>query len=105
MKMRTGEWRAEPMLSLGGIYAPSTNSNRLKQPIALENMTQKQTQINTIAFHMDNDYAGRSAASAIAAQLEGKYVIRDEPPSFGKDCNDHLQHLQRQKHLRQMERE
>lgn len=99
MKMRTGEWRAEPMLSLGGIYAPSTNSNRFKLPIALENVTQNQPQINTIALHLDNDYAGRSAASAIATQLEGKYVIRDEPPPHGKDCNDYLQHLQR-KHLR-----
>ena len=104
MKMRTGEWRAEPMLSLGGIYAPSTNSNRLKMPIALENMTQKQTQINTIAFHLDNDYAGRSAASAIAAQLEGKYVIRDEPPSFGKDCNDYLNHIIKQKYLKMASR-
>ena len=40
-----------------------------------------------------------------AAKLEGKYVIRDEPPPHGKDCNDYLQHLQRQKHSRQMVRE
>ena len=93
------------MLSLGGIYAPSTNNNRLKLPIALENMTQKQPQINTIVLHLDNDHAGRSAALAIATQLEGKYVIRDKPPPFGKDCNDHLQHLQRQRHSRQMGRE
>ena len=40
MKMRTGEWRAEPMLSLGGVYAPSTNNKQTKLPIALQNMTQ-----------------------------------------------------------------
>ena len=57
MKMRTGEWRAEPMLSLGGVYAPSTNNKQTKLPIALQNMTQNQTQINTIALHLDNDYA------------------------------------------------
>ena len=39
MKMRTGEWRAEPMLSLGGVYAPSTNNKQTKLPIALQNMT------------------------------------------------------------------
>ena len=84
MKMRTGEWRAEPMLSLGGVYAPSTNSKPSKLPIALENMTQNQTQINTIALHLDNDFAGKNATSAIATQLEGKYVIRDEPRHMEK---------------------
>lgn len=104
MKMRTGEWRAEPMLSLGGVYAPSTNNKQTKLPIALQNMTQNQTQINTIALHLDNDYAGRSATRSISEQLGNKYIVRDEPPAYGKDCNDYLQQLQRQKRKRQMER-
>ena len=94
MKMRTGEWRAEPMLSLGGVYAPSTNNKQTKLPIALQNMTQNQTQINTIALHLDNDYAGRSATRSISEQLGNKYIVRDEPPAYGKDCNDYLQQLQ-----------
>ena len=105
MKMRTGEWRAEPMVSLGGVYAPGINSKQLKLPIALENMTKNQAQINTIALHLDNDFAGRGATASIATKLEGKYVIRDEPPPYGKDCNDYLQHLQKQKNARQMGRE
>ena len=104
MKMRTGEWRAEPMLSLGGVYAPSTNNKQTKLPIALQKMTQNQTQINTIALHLDNDYAGRSATRSISEQLGNKYIVRDEPPAYGKDCNDYLQQLQRQKRKRQMER-
>lgn len=104
MKMRTGEWRPEPMLSLGGVYAPSTNNKQSKLPIALENMTQNQTQINTIALHLDNDYAGRSATRSISEQLGNKYIVLDEPPAYGKDCNDYLQQLQRQKRKRQMER-
>ena len=104
MKMRTGEWRAEPMLSLGGVYAPSTNNKQTKLPIALQNMTQNQTQINTIALHLDNDFAGRSATRFISEQLGNKYIVRDEPPAYGKDCNDYLQQLQRQKRKRQMER-
>jgi hypothetical protein len=67
-------------------------------------MTQNQTQINTIALHLDNDYAGRSAARSIAEQLADKYIIRDEPPIYGKDCNDYLQNMIRQKHSRQMGR-
>ena len=94
MKMRTGEWRAEPMLSLGGVYAPSLNKKQLKLPIALQNMTQNQTQINTIALHLDNDFAGRSATRSISEQLGNKYIVRDEPPAYGKDCNDYLQQLQ-----------
>jgi len=93
------------MLSLGGVYAPSTNNKQSKLPIALENTTQNQAQINTIALHLDNDYAGRNAAEAIVKQLEVKYVIRDEPPPVGKDCNDYLQHLQRHRQSRQMGRE
>ena len=104
MKMRTDEWRAEPMLSLGGVYAPSTNNKQTKLPIALQNMTHNQTQINTIALHLDNDYAGRSATRSISEQLGNKYIVRDEPPAYGKDCNDYLQQLQRQKRKRQMER-
>ena len=104
MKTRTGEWRAEPMLSLGGVYAPSTNNKQTKLPIALQNMTHNQTQINTIALHLDNDYAGRSATRSISEQLGNKYIVRDEPPAYGKDCNDYLQQLQRQKRKRQMER-
>ena len=105
MKMRTGEWRAEPMLSLGGVYSPNTNGKRSKLPIALENATQNQTQINTIALHLDNDYAGRNAAKFLTDQLVDRYVMRDEPPPCGKDCNYYLQQLIRQKHSRQMARD
>ena len=105
MKIKTGEWRAEPMLSLGGVYAPSTNNKQSKLPIALENMTQNQTQINTFALHLDNDFAGRNATKSITEQLGDRFIIRDEPPLYGKDCNDYLQHIIRQRYSRQMGRE
>ena len=41
----------------------------------------------------------------IALQLCGDYTVRIEPPPYGKDCNDYLQQLQRQKHSKQMGRE
>ena len=104
MMMKTGEWRAEPMLSLGGVYAPATNSQRSKLPIALENATRNQTQINTIALHLDNDYAGRSATENISLHLRGAFAVRDEPSPDGKDYNDYLQRVIRQKHSRQMGR-
>lgn len=93
------------MVSLGGVYAPSINGKQTKLPVALENATQNQTQINTIALHLDNDYAGRNASENISSQLRCNYVVRNEPPPYGKDCNDYLQYLIRQKHSRQMSRE
>ena len=104
MKMKTGEWRSEPMISLGGVYAPSPNSPSIKIPAALDNALQNHQEVNMIALHLDNDYAGKSAMENIALQLRCNYEMRNEPPPYGKDCNDYLQHLQRQKHSRQMSR-
>ena len=103
MKMRTGEWRAESMVSLGGVYAPSANRKQSKLPIALENAMQNQTQINTIALHLDNDYAGRSAAENISLQLRGNYKTIDAPPPIGKDCNDYLMHILQRNRSRRMD--
>ena len=102
MKMRTGEWRAEPMVSLGGVYALSTGNKQSKLPIALENATQNQTQINTIALHLDNDYAGRSASENIALHLRGNYEVKNEPPAAGKDFNDYLTHINKRNRYRPM---
>ena len=92
------------MLSLGGVYAPNVNKKQSKLPIALENMIQKQSQINTIALHLDNDYVGRSASENIVLQLRGSYEVRNEPPLAGKDYNDYLQKFKRPKYPRQLER-
>lgn len=101
-KMRTDDWRAEPMLSLGGVYVPSNPYSKL--PVALENALTNHNEVNTIALHLDNDYAGISAALSIVDKLGDYYMIQDERPPYGKDYNDYLQHIRRQKHSRQMER-
>ena len=102
MKMKTGEWRAEPMVSLGGVYAPSPNRLSIKIPAALDNVLQNHQDVKTVVLHLDNDYAGKSATENLSLQLRCNYEVRNEPPPYGKDCNDYLQHLQRQKHSRQM---
>ncbi|MBR0380210.1 MAG: DUF3991 and TOPRIM domain-containing protein [Mogibacterium sp.] len=102
MKMQTGNWRAEPMVSLGGVYAPSPNRPGIKIPAALDNALQNHPEVKTIALHLDNDYAGRSAARSIAEQLLGRYGIRNEPPTAGKDCNDFLMHILQRNRSRQM---
>ena len=103
MKMQTGNWRAETMVSLGGVYAPSPNRPNIKIPAALDNVLQNHPEVKTIALHLDNDYTGRSAAGSITEQLQGKYMIRDEPVPVGKDCNDFLMHLRQRSRSRRME--
>ena len=103
MKMKTGNWRAEPMVSLGGVYAPSPNRPNIKIPASLDNALQNHPEVKTIALHLDSDYAGRSASKAISEQMQNKYLIRDEPPPFGKDCNDYLKHIHQQGRSRRMD--
>ena len=93
MKMKTGNWRAETMVSLGGVYAPSPNKPISKIPAALDNALQNHPEVKTIALHLDNDNTGRTAALSITEQLKDRYEIRDEPPPVGKDCNDYLMHV------------
>ena len=93
MKQRTGQWRAEPMLSLGGVYASKDGTHQMKLPVALTKALDFHEDVDTIALHLDADFAGRNAAASIADQLQPYYRIRNEPPPIGKDCNDYLQHL------------
>ena len=102
MKMETGNWRAEPMVSLGGVYAPSPNKRGMKTPAAMSNILENHPEINTIALHLDNDFAGRNASQAIAENLQDRYIIRDEPPPYGKDCNDFLMKLRQIEHSKRM---
>ena len=95
MKMRTGEWRIDPMVSLGGVYAPNPNRPSVKIPAALDNALQNHQEVNTIVLHLDTDYAGKSATKKITLQLRCNYEMRSEPPSIGKDYNDYLIYLQK----------
>ena len=83
------------MVSLGGVYAPSTHKPGIKIPAALDNYLQNNTGITTVALHLDNDNVGRGAALSIAEQLNDRYLVRNEPPPLTKDCNDYLMHIRR----------
>ena len=48
MKMKTGNWRAETMVSLGGVYAPSPNKPMSKIPAALDNALQNHPEVKII---------------------------------------------------------
>lgn len=102
MKMQTGNWRAEPMVSLGGVYAPSPNRPGIKIPAALDNALQNHSEVKTIALHLDNDYAGKTASRSIADKLGERYVIRNQPPMVGKDYNDYLMYIHQRNREKRM---
>lgn len=94
-KMRTGRMPDGHMLSLAGVYQPSADPSRVKVPAALSMFLDLHKEVNKIAFHLDNDKAGRSMTKALAGVLGSDYRIRDEPPKYGKDMNDELMYTHR----------
>ena len=86
------DWKLDPMLSLGGVYAPKTPYSG-KLPAALETYLESNPNISTVSLHLDNDFAGRSASKMLQELLEDCYEVRDAPPLFGKDMNDELLHF------------
>lgn len=84
VKLRGGNWRKETYLSLAGIGGSSL-------PKALEQFLKDYPDISHIYLHLDNDEPGRNAAKTIKGLLNGKYVVKDQPPPSGKDYNEYLQ--------------
>lgn len=93
MKMDTGNWRAEPMISLGGVGTHGSGKPASGLPAALMSALERNRDIREIALHLDTDEAGRAASCSISRQLRNCYKVRDEPPPAGKDCNDYLMYI------------
>ena len=83
-------WRREHLLSLSGV-AKSTGREVI--PNSIKHFLQNNPQVDTLWLHLDNDAAGREAASSISAGLRDRYVVVDDPPKYGKDMNDELMHV------------
>lgn len=82
-------WNADSMLSMGGIGVSKSGSI----PIAIRRFLREHPMISEIHIHFDNDGPGKAAAKALAAALETKYRVVNEPPPIGKDYNDYLKDL------------
>ena len=82
------DWTQESLLSLAGVYQTKREG---VVPVALSRFLSDYPNTKELRLHLDNDEVGRGAAKGIIAGLNGKYVIRDEPPRYGKDVNDALQ--------------
>jgi len=91
------DWRQEHCLSLAGVYEPKENIGESTLPAALMQYLKDYPGINTITLHLDNDEPGRMAAKAITELLAPTYAVRNEPPKRGKDMNEYLRIVERQR--------
>lgn len=89
-KMDGQVWRAEHLLSLAGVYQPAKEIEKSKVPAALTWFLREHPEVKNVAFHLDNDRAGRLATLAIRTVLPEKYHTEDKPPPRGNDYNDTL---------------
>lgn len=90
IKMCGRSYRKHHLLSLAGVYAPKKNIQESKPPAALVCYFEMYPEIRNILLHLDNDTAGRLAAKTIKAVIPEKYIVKDSPPTKGKDGNDYL---------------
>ena len=94
MTMKNLDYHNENMLSLAGVFKPSTNEKNLKLPTTITKYLEENPNINEIHLHLDNDEVGRCAAKNLTTLLSKKYKVIDTPAPIGKDCNDYLCYIQ-----------
>lgn len=90
LKLSDKEWYNTHLLSLAGVYQPSSKIEDSKIPLALNFYLNQHPNIKNIYLHLDNDKAGRMATLALKEVLPKQYKVIDDPPPVGKDVNDFL---------------
>ena len=83
-------WRAENLLSLGGIYSSKYDVEKTKIPVSLTEFLERNPNINEIYLHLDRDLAGRNASSFFQQVLSKNYQVCNHTIPFGKDVNEYL---------------
>lgn len=92
-KLYGQKYEDKTLISLAGVYQPSSNIEDSKVPVAIQNYLQKHPEITKIYLCLDNDEAGRNASKALQIVLPKKYEIIDKPPKKYKDYNEYLCNL------------
>ena len=90
LNLENKNWRAENLLSLGGIYSSKYDVEKTKIPVSLTEFLEKNPNVNEIHLHLDRDLAGRNASSFFQQVLSEKYKIFVDTIPFGKDVNEYL---------------
>ena len=89
-KYKGADWRKINMISLAGVYAPKDKIEESKLPITLKLYLEQHPKVKRIVLHLDNDFAGKRAATALKTILPQSYEIIDDRPNGAKDVNDLL---------------
>jgi hypothetical protein len=84
--MKNKNWRAEDMLSLGGVFIMKEGS---ELPLPLQQYL-KNHNVKNIVLHFDNDAIGIAAAESLKANLEERFNVLIDIPTVDKDLNDLL---------------
>jgi hypothetical protein len=98
-KIKCGRLPDSHLLSLAGVYTPNKDAEKRKLPAAVERYLKDYDGIRAVCLHLDNDKAGRTASAVIGDLLkkQGLDVI-DNPPMRGKDVNEHLIYIRKERH-------
>lgn len=92
LKMDEMEYTEFNYLSLAGASDKIAAKSEADIPIALKAYLERNPNIKTIVFHLDNDEVGFGASSKIISVLNSKYQCIDEHPTSYKDVNEELIH-------------
>ena len=90
LHLENKNWRAENLLSLGGIYSSKYDVKKTKIPVSLTEFLKQNSNINEIHLHLDNDLAGRNASAFFQQVLSKNYQVFNHTIQFGKDVNEYL---------------
>ena len=90
LHLENKNWRAENLLSLGGIYSSKYDVEKTKIPVSLTEFLERNPNINEIYLHLDRDLAGRNASSFFQQVLSKNYKVYNHTIPFGKDVNEYL---------------
>lgn len=101
LKKYNKKWYEENYLSLAGVYQPSEKNDKKNVPIAIKYYLNQHPNIKKIYLHLDNDRAGRTATLSLKNSLENKYIVIDSPPKYGKDFNDFLCSINKNKQIKE----
>jgi hypothetical protein len=90
MQMQGQNWRGTNLVSLSGVYRPSSKKEFQKPPVVVNNFLENNKKIRKIYLHLDNDYAGKTATDVLIKTLTPQYKVINKPVPLGKDVNDFL---------------
>ena len=90
LKMKKIDYTELNYLSLAGASDKIAAKSEADIPIALQAYLERNPNIKTIVFHLDNDEVGIGATAKIISILNSKYQCIDEHPKMHKDVNELL---------------